>query len=181
MKIYLEILLLIIAVLAFGSLFFTPLNKTFQVLIFGGGQKLFNWVNSANILFAPSSEQSGQNQVCFGRQCFFVELAKTEAEREKGLMYKTYLNKNAGMLFIFNKEGIYPFWMKNTLISLDIIWIDGNNEVVFISHDAQPCKSLICPTINPSAKAKYVLEINAGMAKKTGFKAGDSLELKIVN
>jgi uncharacterized membrane protein (UPF0127 family) len=157
MRIYFEILFLIFAVVTFGYLFF----------------------HSANILLAPATQQSLQNQVCFGQQCFSVELAKTEAEREKGLMNRTQLDKNAGMFFIFDKEGVYPFWMKNTLIPLDIIWIGAFNKVVFISQNVQPCKSLICPMINPSARAKYVLEINAGVVKNFGIKTGDEVKLNI--
>jgi len=154
-RIYFEILLIIIAVLALGYLFF----------------------NQINILLAPATQQNFENQVCFGRQCFFVELAKTNAEKEKGLMFRTQLDKNRGMLFIFDKENFYPFWMKNTLIPLDIIWIDGNYKIVFISQNAQPCKSLICPSIIPPSRAKYVLEINAGIANETGLKAGDLVQI----
>jgi hypothetical protein len=111
--------------------------------------------------------------------CFSVELAKTDAEREKGLMNRTELDKNKGMLFIFDKEGIYPFWMKNTLIPLDMIWIDGSGKVVFIAQNVQPCKTLICPVTVPSASAKYVLEINAGISKEFGIKTGDEVKLNI--
>src|ERR1035437_263623 len=75
----------------------------------------------AQILFAPVTLQSPANSVCFKQNCFSVELAKTSAEQERGLMYRTELDKDKGMLFIFYNEGIYPFWMKNTLIPLDMI------------------------------------------------------------
>ena len=107
-----------------------------------------------------------------------MELAKTEAEREKGLMNRTSLDSNKGMLFIFDKEDIYSFWMKNTLIPLDMIWINQNNKVVFISKNAQPCKTLICPVITPTVNAKYVLETNAGLSGKFGFKPGDAVDIK---
>ena len=94
-------------------------------------------------LLAPVSKQDFKNQVCFGQKCFFIELAKTEAERNQGLMYRKELDKNKGMLFIFDKEGSHPFWMKNTLIPLDIIWIDSRGKIVFISQNVQPCKNLV--------------------------------------
>jgi len=159
MKTFLEILLLIIAIVILIYLSF----------------------HFAGILFSPGSQQNPQNQVCFGQRCFSVELAKTEAEREKGLMDREELGKNKGMLFIFDKEGVYPFWMKNTLIPLDMIWIGQNQKVVFISQNAQPCKTLICPIINPSAKAKYVLEINAGISGEAGIKLGDEVKINIAN
>lgn len=118
-----------------------------------------------------------QSQVCFKNNCFNVELARTQAERETGLMNRKKLGKNSGMLFIFDTEGIYPFWMKNTLIPLDMVWIDANKKVVFIKENAEPCQGSVCPSISPDAKAKYVLEINAGIVKNTGLKIGDLVEI----
>ena len=157
MKIYLEIILITLAVtiLIYIVFYFTP------------------------IIYPPASVQDPKNYVCAGKHCFFVEIAKNEQEREKGLMNRTQLNEDSGMLFIFEKEGIYPFWMKNTLIPLDIIWIndsqDGEKEVVFISKNATPCKTFFCASIVPVKKAKYVLEINAGIVDKIGLKIGDIL------
>lgn len=95
-------------------------------------------------------------------------------ERSRGLMYREGLDSDKGMLFIFEKEGEYPFWMKNTLISLDIIWINENKEVVFISENAQPCsEEYSCPSISPGKNAKYVLEINGGTSERIGLKIGD--------
>ena len=132
----------------------------------------------AGIILAPATQQNNQNQVCFGSKCFFVELAKTSAEHERGLMYRKELDKNKGMLFVFDKEGVYPFWMKNTLIPLDMIWADSNGKVVFVAQDVQPCKTLICPSVSPSVGAKYVLEVNAGVCREIGLKIGDQLTIK---
>ena len=134
---------------------------------------------SAGTLLSPVTKQSIGNQICFGGNCFFVEIAKSSAEREKGLMYRENMDKDKGMFFIFDKEGLYPFWMKNTLIPLDIIWIDGNNKIVFIGENAQPCKTLICPITNSSVIAKYVLEINANISKNIGLKVGDFVNINI--
>ena len=154
---FLEIIVFIIIVIALTYLFFY----------------------SAGTVFSPATPQSEQNQVCFGARCFFVELAKTNAEKEKGLMYRKELDRDKGMLFIYEKEGVYPFWMKNTLIPLDIIWINENKEVVFIAQNVQPCKSLLCPSVVPIAKAKYVLEINAGLCQEIGLKVGDQLKIPL--
>jgi hypothetical protein len=131
---------------------------------------------SANILLAPVSEKELQNEVCYKEHCFLVELAKTKEEKEKGLMFRNHLDKDKGMLFIFDKKEIYPFWMKNTLIPLDIIWIDENQKIVFISKNNQPCLTDNCPSVNPGVKAKDVLEINAGVAEELGIKTGEALE-----
>jgi uncharacterized membrane protein (UPF0127 family) len=101
--------------------------------------------------------------VCFSDTCFSVELAKTSAEQEKGLMGRTDLTVNKGMLFIFNSEDKYSFWMKDTKIELDIIWLDARGKVIKIQQ-AEPCKSSDCPNYTPDENAKYVLEINHGAA-----------------
>jgi len=72
----------------------------------------------------------------------------------------------------------YGFWMKNTLISLDIIWIDENKEVVFIKRNAKPCRADPCEIFKPDKNAKYVLEINGGLAERIGLRVGDSLEFE---
>lgn len=90
------------------------------------------------IILTSSKEESVVNrnqsikQICFQENCFEVELAITTEEITKGLMFRKELPQNKGMLFIFAKEGIRSFWMKNTLIPLDIIWLNKNKEVVFI-------------------------------------------------
>ncbi|MCX6720480.1 MAG: DUF192 domain-containing protein [Candidatus Staskawiczbacteria bacterium] len=145
---------------------------------------VFLFIYFAERLLAPATQQSSNNQVCFGLNCFSVELAKTGSERDRGLMYRKELDKDKGMLFIFDKEGIYPFWMKDTLIPLDMIWIDANKKAVFISQNVQPClpaswagKTLICPSVIPTATAKYVLEINAGLCQQMGLKVGDLVQI----
>jgi hypothetical protein len=94
-------------------------------------------------------------------------------------MFREHLAGKEGMLFIFEKEDIYSFWMKNTLIPLDIIWLNKEGRAVFIKKNAQPCSLEICPGIVPDATALYVLEINAGKAEEIGLKIGEQLEIKI--
>lgn len=117
------------------------------------------------------------SQACFGSNCFSVELATTNAQREKGLMNRPNLDKKLGMLFVFDKEDIYPFWMKNTLIPLDIIWIDKDYKIVFVAENVQPCKTETCLTIDPKTKAKYALEINGGLTKEFNIKSGDLVQI----
>ena len=81
-------------------------------------------------------------------------------------MFVSEMPEDEGMLFIFEESGVYSFWMKNTLIPLDIIWLDEDKNIVFVKHNALPCKTEVCPSINPNASARYVLEINAGLAEK---------------
>lgn len=117
------------------------------------------------------------SKVCF-KQCFSVELAKNESERERGLMFRTSLDINSGMLFIFSESKIYNFWMKDTLIPLDMIWINENKTVVYIQENAQPCHTDDCTEYYPDKPALYVLEVNAGVVSNEGIKVGDKAEFK---
>jgi len=112
------------------------------------------------------------SQVCIKDKCFSVELAKTDTERQKGLSNRTYLDKNAGMLFIFSEPAIYNFWMKDTLIPLDIIWI-SNDKIVYIERNAQPCLETFCPIFNPKQTANYVLEINGNLTSEYNISEGE--------
>lgn len=117
------------------------------------------------IIFNRHDDEDYKPRVCGGDRCFMVELARTPAEQEKGLMFRESMEEGDGMLFVFPQSDIYNFWMKNTLIPLDMLWIDDQLNVVKVIT-AQPCTVDQCPTYNPWVPAKYVLEINAGMAAK---------------
>lgn len=116
------------------------------------------------------------NKVCFNDNCFSVELALTPQEQIQGLMFREFLPQNSGMLFIFDKEEIWPFYMKNTLIPLDIIWVNKKKMVVFIEENARPCREEPCPLIYPDKSAAYVIELNAGMSDEIGLEAGCIVE-----
>ena len=104
-----------------------------------------------------------------------VEIADTAALRQRGLMWRRHLAAGEGMVFVFPEEGDYPFWMKNTLIPLDMIWVDANRRVVAIAHSAQPCEADPCPTYPPHARALFVVEVVAGFAKAHAVAVGDVL------
>ena len=120
-----------------------------------------------------------QNKVCINGSCFFVELARTPQERRSGLMFRNDLDKNQGMLFLFEDEVKHGFWMKDTYIPLDIIWISSNNEVIFIKENVQPCNDSECMTIMPDKKALYALEVNAGIVEDCDLKIGDKVVFDI--
>lgn len=111
-------------------------------------------------------------RICFKDSCLMAEIADTPEARRKGLMMREKLGKGEGMLFMFESEGSYSFWMKDTLIPLDIIWLDDSLRAVHI-ETAQPCRSKDCPKYVPAMPAKYVLETNAGFAEKKGVSIGD--------
>ncbi len=116
--------------------------------------------------------------VCFNHYCYNVELADTQKEREDGLMNRQSLDKDKGMLFIFPVQSKYSFWMKDTLIPLDIIWINSDKKVVEITT-MQPCKVENCPTYDPTQSASYVLELNANTTKEINLKIGDKLTFNL--
>jgi len=100
-----------------------------------------------------------------------IEIADSEAERRKGLMYRESLEENHGMLFIFDQEEPQTFWMKNTLIPLDVIFFDA--EKMYVSHETmEPCKIQSCPYYYSEGKAKYALEVPAGFVKEHGVSDG---------
>jgi len=101
------------------------------------------------------------NQVTVGSQTWTVEVADEPAEHHYGLMFREELKKGVGMLFVFEEENFHAFWMKNTLIPLDIVWISKDMNVVDI-HRMEPCTTERCESYTPKARAKYVLEVNAG-------------------
>jgi len=113
--------------------------------------------------------------VHFDNADFVVELANTPAERQKGLMFRESMADNHGMLFVFDDVSPRSFWMKNTLIPLDMIFINGNWTVVHVAN-AVPCTADPCPSYS-SPPAMYVLEINGGIAEKSGIKVGSKLSL----
>jgi len=129
------------------------------------------------VLFLGVFQKKKQSQVCFGDYCFGVEIAKSPIQKAKGLMFRDKLEENQGMLFVFEAEKKHSFWMKNVLFPLDIIWLDANKKVVFISYNNQPCSNSRCVSIKPDQNAKYVLEINGGLTKEIGLKIGDQLTL----
>ena len=125
-----------------------------------------------------ANDNPEHNKACIDSNCFDIEIAESSEERSKGLMYRESLDENAGMLFIFEEEKEYSIWMKNTLIPLDIIWINKDLEIVHIEKNVQPCKEDPCKIYKPDKPAKYVLELNTGQTEKTGIKIGNKLIFK---
>jgi len=114
----------------------------------------------------PAAPASGPRVVLPDGAAIQVELATDEPTRSQGLMYRDRLAEDRGMLFFFPQSGEYPFWMKNTLIPLDMIWIDDQRRIAHVTSNVPPCKADPCPNYPPNANAKYVLELAAGVAAK---------------
>ena len=104
-----------------------------------------------------------------------VEIAADDASREHGLMDRTSMSADHGMLFAFADSQVRTFWMKNTLIPLDMLFFDAHRRLVTLHADVPPCKADPCAIYPSTAPARYVLELNAGMAAKLGVRDGDTI------
>jgi YVTN family beta-propeller protein len=105
----------------------------------------------------------------------FVEVPDDSEESMRGLMFRIHLPWNAGMLFPYSNEEPRTFWMKNTLIPLDMIFVDSSSKIVEIKENVPPCEQEECPTYPSVEPAQYVLEVNAGFVQDKGVKVGDRL------
>ena len=99
-----------------------------------------------------------------------VEVAATPAQQSLGLMYRKELGAAAGMLFVFDTSVEHPFWMKNTVLPLDMIFLGDDRKIVGIVKDAVPFTTT---SRTVGAPSRYVLEVNAGFSEKHGVKTGD--------
>jgi uncharacterized protein len=122
----------------------------------------------------PAARAGGQDSIEIvtrtGVHAFSVELATNTAERAVGLMYRKELPEGRGMLFDFHEDQPVQFWMHNTYISLDMIFIAGDGRVVRVAENAKPMSDDLIPSGRP---VRAVLEVIAGTARKFGIAAGD--------
>lgn len=115
-------------------------------------------------------------------EIFELEVAKTPEEQAMGLMFRRSLSDNRGMLFSFNPPRPVSFWMKNTVIPLDMIFMQ-NGEVKYIAENVPPCTTKSCPTYGPPTQIAIdqVIEIRAGRAAELGLKAGNRITIEFLD
>lgn len=123
------------------------------------------------IIFFAITSQNTKNTVVINSTRIDIEIATTSQEKEIGLCCRDNLPENAGMLFVYDQPGLHYFWMKDTRIPLDMYWIDDAKKIVHIEHDVQP--ESYPETFGPSIPAQYILETNAGFARRSGISVGD--------
>ena len=114
-----------------------------------------------------------------GGSSITAELAVTNEERARGLMFREKLLPDQGMLFVFEVEDYHSFWMKNTLLALDMVWLDKEKKIVHIERDVPPCKADPCPSYAPKRPGSYVLELKAGSAARLKLELFDKLEFRL--
>ena len=139
------------------------------------------WVFTLKVQLLPPKDNtmstSTENvaQLKLAGQSFQVDVLRSDAQRANGLSGREKLTDQQGAFFIFEQPGPYRFWMKEMNFSIDIIWLDQALKVVDITKDAKP--ESFPRAFAPSSPAQYVLEINAGLSDKYGFKIADQAEL----
>ena len=150
--------------------------------MFLGGKKHFLPISILFFLWSFSgcrfAASPSVRQVCFQNHCVDVEIADDEQKRIRGLQFRETLGERQGMLFIFPRRDLYPFWMKNTLIALDILWIDDSRRIVDMAKNVPPCGSDPCPSYVPQGKAVYVLEVRGGYIDQNKLRTGDFAQFR---
>lgn len=137
-------------------------------------------LNSQSNTPSPVPSQSlASSRACFASgACLELELARSDEERTRGLMLRTSLASDAGMLFLFESEENHSFWMKNTLIPLDIIWLGADSRVIGFEENVPPCTTSLCPLFSINKPSRLVLETNAGFAAKNAVQIGQLVSLE---
>ncbi|HTL63026.1 MAG TPA: DUF192 domain-containing protein [Nitrospira sp.] len=110
-----------------------------------------------------------------------AEVANTMKKRAEGLMYREHLPKDRGMLFTFDQAQPWVFWMKNTKIPLDIIWMNDKKQIIHIARNVPICTRTddSCPQYQPNDPAMYVLELGGGEADRLKLEKGSRLQFKL--
>ncbi|HTQ56341.1 MAG TPA: DUF192 domain-containing protein [Bryobacteraceae bacterium] len=113
-----------------------------------------------------------------GGRKIVAEVEVTPQDMQKGMMFRDSLARGHGMLFIHDAPGMYPYWMFQCKIPLDILWMDPQHKIVEISADTPPCRDTAdkCPNYGGHQQAQYVLEIGAGEARRLGLTLGQTLD-----
>lgn len=129
-------------------------------------------------LLLPLSCHAAEVQLSLNGTTFDVDLAITESERRIGLMGKRELKQNQGMLFVYDEPQKLSFWMKETLIPLDILFFDRDGRLLELFANTPPCIKAPCKTYSNQSPALYVLELPAGSAKRLELKRGDTFYIE---
>lgn len=138
-----------------------------------------SWTRLAALLaLCFLSACSAEPEVTLKGERFRIEIARSAEEQARGLMFRDHLDADAGMLFVYPSMAPRSFWMRNCRIPLDILYFDADRKLVGEALGVPPCNASQCPSYNGGgAPAQYVLELNAGTARRLGVQRGDQLTL----
>ncbi|MBL0312255.1 MAG: DUF192 domain-containing protein [Holophagaceae bacterium] len=121
---------------------------------------------------------AGSGTVAAKGHRFLAEVAATPREQQKGLMFRQSLAKDRCMIFVYDEDGSHGIWMKNCLISLDVVWISADGKVVEMAERVPPCSPMRgddCPTYGGTVPARHFIEFAVGTIKSIGLKKGDRI------
>ncbi len=124
----------------------------------------------------PMQTENKTITLSIGTTTIVAEVADTDALRAQGLSNRTNLPDGQGMWFVFETDGLWSFWMKDTLIPLDMLWVDASGIIVTIAHEVQP--DSYPQGFAPAQPARYVLEVPGGFAEKMGITEGVTVRQK---
>lgn len=139
-----------------------------------GGNRILLWP-----LKRQTEARTPQASVRIGGVTVQSSVARTVAERSRGLAGRTRMAEDEGMLFVFDQRGLYQFWMQGMLFPLDIIWIENGRVVDLMRGAPVPSSSADVPVYTPQRSASYVLEVHAGFSERHGINIGSPVALRI--
>ncbi len=154
------------------------MKATFSYVLVAGGLSLIACGAAPKAAPVPTpAPVTGPRVVLPSGSVYSVEIALTPEEKAQGLMFRESLPPRTGMIFPFAEAAPHHFWMKNTMIPLDLIWMDAAGRVLYVSANTPPCRSDPCPNYGPEEHATIVLEIAGGLAAKEGVTRGATIRL----
>ena len=169
------LLIIFISAAILGSL---QIWITFDCMSKEGESRLLNCTLTNGNLSISQDEPKLFIQSKESTSLVYVEIADESNERNQGLMFRENLEWDRGMFFVFDDERILSFWMKNTLIPLDMLFIDVDFRIVDIKENVPPCKDDPCPSYSSEHPAKYVLEVNSGFVLENNIKIDDTISFE---
>lgn len=131
-----------------------------------------------SLMLAVPGGASDGGQVFAKGQRFKAEVARTDMDRSRGLMYRQSLPKDRCMIFIYDEDGYHAIWMKNCLISLDVVWMLADGTVVEMAENVPPCSPVLgndCPNYGGTIPSRFFVEFAPGTIRHLGLKKGDRL------
>lgn len=147
-----------------------PKNFLIIIILF-----LISIITVCWFIFKPKNKTFPENlSMLINNQPYYLEVAQTPQSQEKGLSGRNQLCSNCGMLFVFTREGKYPFWMKDTHIPLDIIWLNSKYQIVKITTAVKTDSNNLYTNQKP---AKYVIELNANESFRLNLNIGDTVKI----
>ena len=108
-----------------------------------------------------------------------AEVMVSDHDRALGLMFRPSLPADRGLLFVFGRSDFHGIWMKNCRFPIDIVWLDEERHVVHVAENVPPCKADPCPAYEPLRRATYVIELNAGQARRDELTVGATVSFEL--